>query len=101
VPTVAAGVHAAIREGADAIVVGTITSPDEARSVVDAVASGHLVLATVTAPARAAVEHLVDLLAPEHRELARKSLEQGLLATIATALKGGVRSFEVLVGRGG
>jgi twitching motility protein PilT len=101
VPSITAGVQAAVREGADAIVIGAITSRDEARSVVDAVTSGQLVLATITAPARAAVEHLVDLLAVEQRDLARKSLEQGLLATIAPVLKGSVRSFEVVVGRGG
>ncbi len=101
VPSIAAGVQAAVREGTDAIVIGTITSRDEARSVVDAVTSGQLVLATITAPARAAVEHLVDLLAARHRELARKTLEQGLLTTIAPVLKGSVRSFEVVVGRGG
>lgn len=101
VPSIAAGVRAAMCEGADAIVIGTITAGEEAQAVVDAVASGQLVLATIAAPARAAVDHLVDLLAVERRDLARKSLEQGLLATIAPVLKGGVRSFEVVVGRGG
>ena len=40
---VSAGVAAAMREGADAIVIGSITSADAAGAVVDAVAAGHLV----------------------------------------------------------
>jgi twitching motility protein PilT len=102
VPDVAAGVHAAMQEGVDAIVVGGVSSSDAAVAVVDAVAAGHLVLAAIAAgTARAATDRLLDLLPPERRELARSVLESGLIGTIAPVVKGAARSFEVVTRRSG
>jgi len=102
VPTVTDGVAAAMREGADAIVVGAVTSTDAALAVLDAVVAGHLVLATISATdARQAGEHLLDRLPHERRDLARAMLTSTLLGTIVPVVRGGSRSFEVVAGRGG
>jgi twitching motility protein PilT len=102
VPNLADGVACAMREGADAIVVGAVTSAEGANAVIDAVNAGHLVLTTIaTSKARHAVDQLVDLLPYDRRDLARAALDHGLLGSIAPVLKAGGRSFEVVVGRGG
>jgi len=102
VPTLAEGVACAMREGADAIVIGAVTNAEGANAVVDAVNAGHLVLTTIaTTKARHAVDQLIDLLPYDRRDLARAALEHGLLGSIAPILKAGGRSFEVVVGRGG
>ncbi|HEY5950565.1 MAG TPA: ATPase, T2SS/T4P/T4SS family [Kofleriaceae bacterium] len=102
VPSVAAGVQGAMQEGADAIVVGAIASPEAAVAVVEAVAAGHLVLATISASsARIAGDHLIDLMPSDRRELARGVLPYGLLGTIAPVVKAGARTFEVVAGRSG
>jgi twitching motility protein PilT len=102
VPTMAAGVTAAMREAVDAIVLGAIATAEAARAAIDAVSAGHLVLASISAlSARHAPDQLVDLLPYDRRDLARGALEHSLLGTIAPVLKGGGRSFEVVVGRGG
>lgn len=102
VPTIGAGVAAAMREAADAIVIGLIASAESAGAAVEAVAAGHLVLATIAASdARHAVDQVVDLLPYDRRDLARSVLGPGLLGTIAPVVKGGGRSFEVVAGRGG
>jgi twitching motility protein PilT len=102
VPTLAEGVACAMREGADAIVIGSVTNAEGANAVIDAVNAGHLVLTTIaTTKARHAADQLVDLLPYDRRDLARAALEHGLLGSIAPVLKSGGRSFEVVVGRGG
>jgi Tfp pilus assembly pilus retraction ATPase PilT len=68
--------------------------------VVDAVAGGHLVLTTVTAPrAGVAVHRLLDRLAFEQREAARTLCEDALLGTIGPIATRAGRSFEVAAGR--
>jgi twitching motility protein PilT len=101
VPSVAQGVHAALQEGHDAIVVGAINTPDVAQAVVDAVAAGALVLATIAGAGPLAVERLVDLVPHDRRDLARRTLEHGMQGTITPIVKAGARSFEVVSARGG
>lgn len=101
VQTVTDGVAVAMREGADAIVVGAITSAAAATAVLDAVLGGHLVLATIATTTRQAGDHLVDLLPHDRRELARAALAAALLGTITPVVKGSSRTFEVVAGRGG
>ncbi|HUS30466.1 MAG TPA: ATPase, T2SS/T4P/T4SS family [Kofleriaceae bacterium] len=102
VPSIAAGVATAMREAADAIVLGSIATAEAANATVDAVAAGHLVLGTISASsARHAADQLVDLLPYDRRDLARGALEHSLLGTIAPVVKGGGRSFEVVAGRSG
>ena len=102
VPNLADGVAYAMRESADAIVIGAVTSVEGANAVIDCVNAGHLVLTTIaTTKARHAVDQLVDLLPYDRRDLARAALDHGLLGSIAPVIKAGGRSFEVVVGRGG
>ena len=102
VPTVMDGVADAMREGADTIVVGAVTSAESAAAVIAAVTGGHLVIAAITTTITAqAADRLVDLLPPEMRDLARSALENGLLGTISPVVKGAGRSFEVVARRDG
>jgi twitching motility protein PilT len=102
VPTFAAGIASAMREGADAIAVAHVGNTEQAAAVVEAVGAGHLVIAAISAQtAREAAENLVDLLPYDRRDLARGALEHGLLGTIAPVIKGGGRAFDVVAGRGG
>jgi twitching motility protein PilT len=100
VPSVGDGVVAAMREGADAIVVGAVHTPGDAAAVIEAVAGGHLVLTTLVAPRPGvAIERMIDRLAVEQRDLARALCADALLGTIAPAVTRSGRSFEV-AGRG-
>lgn len=102
VPSLSIGVNAAMREAVDAIVLGSISTVEAATAAIDAVAAGHLVLATIAASsARHAANQLVDLLPSDRRDLARGALEHSLLGTIAPILKGNGRTYEVVAGRGG
>jgi twitching motility protein PilT len=100
VASVGEGVVAAMREGADAIVIGAVQTAGDAAAVIEAVAGGHLVLTTLVAPrAGVAVEHMIDRLAVEQRELARALCADALLGTIGPVVTRSGRSFEV-AGRG-
>ena len=94
VASFAAGVAAAMREGADAIVVGAVASADAAAAVIDAIAGGHLVLTTVPS-----IAHLLDRLPADQREYGRAQCSGHLLGTITPVVgAGGQRSFEVANG---
>ena len=100
VPSVGDGVIAAMREGADAIVVGAVQTPGDAAAVIEAVSGGHLVLTTLVARrAGVAVERMIARLAAEQRELARALCAESLLGTIGPVVTRSGRSFEV-AGRG-
>jgi twitching motility protein PilT len=100
VASVGDGVAAAMREGADAIVVGAVQTPGDAAAVLEAVAGGHLVLTTLVAPRAAlAVERMIDRLPAEQRELARGLCADALLGTIGPVVTRAGRSYEV-AGRG-
>jgi twitching motility protein PilT len=100
VPSVGDGVVAAMREGADAIVIGAVQASGDAAAIIEAVAGGHLVLTTIVAPrAGVAVERMLDRLAAEQRNLARALCADALLGTIGPVVTRSGRSFEV-AGRG-
>jgi twitching motility protein PilT len=100
VPAVGDGVAAAMREGADAIAIGAVQSAADAAAVIEAVAGGHLVLTTVTAPrAGVAVDRLLDRLPLEQREVARALCEDAYLGAIGPVATRTGRSFEVAAGR--
>ena len=100
VPGIAAGVASAMREGADAIVIGAVEGGEAAAAVIDAVAAGHLVIAALAVDsAREASVSLVDLVAAEHRDRARAVLGRDLLGTLSPVSSAGTRSFEVVAGR--
>lgn len=95
--SVSAAVAAAMNEGADAIVVGRVSSEATARGVVEAVSGGHLVLTTVVAPAAGvALDRMIAHLAADQRELAHGLLFSALLGTIQPIVsRGGGRTFEL------
>jgi Tfp pilus assembly pilus retraction ATPase PilT len=97
VASVGTAVGCAMNEGADAIVIGRVTSEATARGVVEAVAGGHLVLTTVVAPvAGVALDRMIAHLPADQRELAHGLLFSALLGTIQpVAAKSGDRSFEI------
>ncbi|MBS1117990.1 MAG: Twitching motility protein PilT [Deltaproteobacteria bacterium] len=97
VTSVAAGVASAMSEGADAIVVGSVTSPGAATAIIDAIAGGHLVLATIGAPiAQHAIERLVELVVVDRRDVARTLLADLFLGAIRPVVgRGGGRTFEI------
>jgi Tfp pilus assembly pilus retraction ATPase PilT len=96
VPSVVAGVAAALAEAADAIAIGHVGSTDAATGLVDAVAGGALVLATVTAAnAGVAVERIVGYLDANLRDIGRNLLGEAVLGTVRASIRGGTRSYEV------
>lgn len=100
VPTVGDGVAAAMRESADAIVIGAVQTAGDAAAVLEAVAGGHLVLTTLVAPrASVAIERMIDRLGAEQRDLARALCADALLGTIGPVVSRSGRSFEI-AGRG-
>jgi twitching motility protein PilT len=100
VPGVGDGVAAAMREGADAIAIGAVQSAADAAAVIEAVAGGHLVLTTVTAPrAGVAVERLLDRLPVERRDAARALCEDAYLGTVGPVVTRAGRTLEVAAGK--
>lgn len=96
VASVAAGVASAMREGADAIVVGSVTEPADVAAVIDAVAAGHLVVAALGVAAGHAASHLVALAPADHRDRAKSVVERGFLGAVAGVVQGQNRRFEVV-----
>lgn len=87
VPSVVAGVHAALAEGADAIAIGEVDGADAAAGALAAVAAGALVLATVAAAAPAgALDRVAALLPPGERDAGRAALGAALLGVLGQAL---------------
>ncbi len=97
VPSIAAGVTAAMSEGVDAIVIGSVRSPDAASALLEALAGGHLVLTTIAAPGtQHALDRIEHLVSADRRDHARALLGETLLGTIRPIVgRGGVRTFEV------
>ena len=97
VPSIAEGVAAAMREAADVIVIGSVTTRDAAAALIEAVLGGHLVLTTLVAPvASGGVERLIDRLPAEQQPLARAILQDALLGTIGPIVTpNGGRAFDV------
>ena len=96
VPSVTAGVEAALAESADAIAVGAVASTDAATALVDAVVGGALVLATVSAAnASVALERVLAYLEPGQRDLARSVLGDAMLGAVRVSVgRGGARAYE-------
>ncbi|MGE0401191.1 MAG: ATPase, T2SS/T4P/T4SS family [Kofleriaceae bacterium] len=91
VPSFAAGVASAMREGADAIVLGAVATAEAAQALVDAVAGGHLVLTTVTGEGKLALSRLLSSI-PGGEKLCLGAL----LGTITPAVaRSGGRTYEV------
>ena len=83
----AAVARAALRENPDVLVLDDLRSPEMMGIAIDAVAGGHLVIASM--PARtsaAALARLIDQAPPERREQVRMTLAEGLRGVVAQVL---------------
>lgn len=96
VPSIKAGVEAALAESADAIAIGAVASADAAAAVIDAVLGGALVLATVTAPnPNVGIDRIVGLIEASGRDLGRSVLGDAMLGSVRVGVgRGGARSYE-------
>lgn len=97
VASVSTAVGCAMNEGADAIVIGRVSSEATARGAVEAVSGGHLVLVTVVAPVGGvALDRMIAHLPADQRELAHGLLFSALLGTIQPVVaRTGERTFEI------
>jgi twitching motility protein PilT len=106
VRSLAEGVSAASREGADVIVIGRGEDPDALAAALDAVSAGALVLVQITAAGMAqAIERVVELSARVRGDAARGAVADALLGGVAQTLcrrvtGGRVAAYEVLVATG-
>jgi twitching motility protein PilT len=99
VASVAAGIAAGVAEGADVIAVGAVREADAVRAVASAVAAGHLVLATVNAPAaNEALNRVLAHLAGDDRDSARHVLSGSLIGVIRPTVSREGRRYEVVPG---
>ena len=95
VPGLAVGVAGALREGADAIVLGLVGGAEAAGAALDAALAGHLVLAGIgCATAQGAADALMQFAAPERRD--RGVLGRVGLGVLTVTAAGGARSFETV-----
>jgi Tfp pilus assembly pilus retraction ATPase PilT len=96
VPTARVGVAAALSEGSDAIAIGFVGSAESAEAVVEAVAGGVLVLATVNAPtAGTGLERILGFLDTNQRDHGRSVLAEAFLGAVRVSVgRGGARSYE-------
>lgn len=96
------GLHAALREDPDVILLGELRDTTTIRLALTAAETGHLVLATLhTRSASQAVDRLVDVFPAEEKPYVRAQLAASLQAVIAQKLMsrpggGRVAIFEVL-----
>ena len=83
-----AAMHAAIREDPDVLVVEELRTPEMIRLALDAAASGHLVVAALTAhTATSAVDRFIDSYpTPEERRRAQLALAESLQGIVAQVL---------------
>jgi twitching motility protein PilT len=107
VRSLADGVRAATREGADVIVLGRADDPDALAAALDAVSAGALVVVTITAAGIApAVERIIELSARVRGDAARGLVADVLLGGVGQVLcrraggGGRVAAYEVLVATG-
>jgi twitching motility protein PilT len=106
VRTLAEGVRAAAREGADVIVIGRGEDPDALAAALDAVSAGALVLVQITAAGLAqAIERMIELTSRVRGDAARGAVADAVLGGVAQTLcrrvtGGRVAAYEVLVATG-
>ncbi|MFJ7882518.1 type IV pilus twitching motility protein PilT [Pseudomonas sp. NPDC096917] len=85
--SVAAALHAALREDPDVIMLGEMRDLDTIRLALTAAETGHLVLATLhTASAAKTVDRIVDVFPAEEKAMVRTMLSESLQAVIAQTL---------------
>jgi twitching motility protein PilT len=85
--TYASGLHAALRQDPDVVVIGELADADTVSTAVKAAEGGLLVITSLPTPDVATtVERLAAMLPPEERELGRVRLADSLRAVVAQQL---------------
>mgnify|MGYP000603418377 CR=1 FL=1 len=91
----ALGLHAALRQDPDVIMIGELRDAKTAAGAVSAAETGHLVLATLhTRSAVLAVSRMLDFFAPEKQQQMRAQLAENLQAVIVQQLVPGCMAEE-------
>ncbi len=99
VESVEAGIDGGVAECTDAIAVGSLASPEAVRAVVDAVAGGHLVIASIVARrAATALDRVLAQLPGDARDAARAVLGHSLLGIVRPVVGRDGRRYEVVPG---
>ncbi|MEN3337940.1 MAG: twitching motility protein PilT [Acidobacteriota bacterium] len=84
---IASAARAALREGADVLVIEDLRAPEALGAALDAARAGRLVLGSISAPsAPVALERLVDAFPADRRPQVRASLAGALRAVVAQVL---------------
>ena len=87
VPTFADGLHAALREDPDVILVGELRDPETITMAMEAAETGHLVLGTLhTTSATKTLDRIIDALPGEQKALASTFLSQHLKGVVSQIL---------------
>ena len=101
--TYASGLHAALRQDPDVVVIGELADAETVGTALKAAEGGLLVITSMPTPdAASTVERLVTMLPPEERELGRVRLAEALRAVVAQQLlprrdgEGKVPAVEIL-----
>jgi twitching motility protein PilT len=85
--TYASGLHAALRQDPDVVLIGELADADTVATAVKAAEGGLLVVTSVPTPdVTTTVQRLVAMLPPEERELGRLRLAESLRAIVAQQL---------------
>jgi twitching motility protein PilT len=85
--TYASGLHAALRQDPDVVVIGELADRDTVATAVKAAEGGLLVITSIPTPDVATtVERMVAMLPPEEREIGRLRLAESLRAIVAQQL---------------
>jgi twitching motility protein PilT len=102
--SIAVGLHAALRQDPDVIVVGDIADADTAATVLKAAESGLLVIASLPTPdVTTTAGHLIAMLPDAEREIGRMRLAESVRAILAQQLlprregEGRVAAMEIFV----
>ena len=87
VPSFAEGLHAALREDPDVILVGELRDPETITMAMEAAETGHLVLGTLhTTSAVKTLDRMIDALPGEQKALASTFLSQHLKGVVSQVL---------------
>ncbi|HEX5817258.1 MAG TPA: PilT/PilU family type 4a pilus ATPase [Gemmatimonadales bacterium] len=85
--TYASGLHAALRQDPDVVLIGELADADTMATAVKAAEGGLLVITSVPTPdVTTTVQRLVTMLPPEEREIGRLRLAEALRAVVAQQL---------------
>ncbi|HEV8598105.1 MAG TPA: PilT/PilU family type 4a pilus ATPase [Gemmatimonadales bacterium] len=106
--SIAIGLHAALRQDPDVIVVGDLRDPETMDTAIKAAETGRLVLSALPTPdVYSTVTQVYSMLPPEEREIGRVRFSEALLAIVAQQLlpradgAGRVAAMEILISNPG